>query len=85
MENPEIGASLTKADLARFWQALHDRDRGRPSHLWRADRSSAGADSASVADLLKNRPERRNLAAKKPQLTCRSAGWDSELWNYGQF
>jgi hypothetical protein len=42
------------------------------------------AGQATVAGLLENGPNGTPLAAKKPQLTCRSAGWDSKLWNYGR-
>jgi hypothetical protein len=45
---------------------------------WQED----GAGQAAVADLLKNEPNGTPLAAKKPQLTCRNAGWDAKLWNY---
>jgi len=41
MENPEIGARLTKADLARFWQALRDKSVGRPPHFRCVDRKRA--------------------------------------------
>jgi len=41
MENPEIGTRLTKADLARFWQALRDKTVDRPSHFQRVNGSCA--------------------------------------------
>jgi hypothetical protein len=39
-----------------------------------------GADSATVADLPKNQPGSRNVAAKKPQPASRNAEQRSKLW-----
>jgi hypothetical protein len=82
MENSEIGAELTKADLARFWQVLHD-GLSRPL----AFGAAGGQERAQVRYLLqvcpKNQPKTAPLAAKKPQPAFRSAAWDSELWNCG--
>jgi hypothetical protein len=72
MQNSEMGAELTKADLARFWQALHDgvlrgqsvEPRGR---FVAAGWPGRGDGSASVADLVKNLSQQAPLAAKKSQ------------------
>jgi hypothetical protein len=73
MQKLRNGAEITKADSARFWQAL----RGRVNRLLAfvaPEWQEGGPDSADVATLLKNQPKRVPLAAKKPQLACRNAG-----------
>jgi hypothetical protein len=70
MENSEIEAKLTKADLARFWQALHDGRINRPLAFVATGWRERGLESAVVADLLKNQPNGAPLAAKKPQLAA---------------
>src|SRR5271165_3270384 len=46
MKNSEIGTKLTKADLARFWQALHDRRINRPLGFVAAGWRERGLGSA---------------------------------------
>jgi hypothetical protein len=43
-------------------------------------RQQDGADSAPVADLPKNQPDKPRVAAKKPQPSCRNAEHPSKLW-----
>jgi len=83
MQGSEIGAKTTKADLARFWQALHDRRVNPPLGFAAAGWQQHGADSAAGADLPKNQPETETSAAKKTQRACRGAGQASKVWNYG--
>jgi len=81
MENSEkIGAELTKADLARFWQALRDRGCFATAmlmahwRLWRLDGRGVALLRHVLPVCSKNRPKQAPLATKKPQLACRNAG-----------
>jgi hypothetical protein len=70
MQGSEIGAKTTKADLARFWQALHDGRVNCSLAFVAAGWQERGVDSAATAGLRKNQPNVASLAAKKPQLAA---------------
>ena len=76
---------LTQQDLARFWQALHDRPVNLPSGFAATGWRRRGADSAAGAALPKNQPENGKIAAKKTQPASRIAGQASKRWNDDQF
>jgi hypothetical protein len=75
----------TQQDLTRFWQALHDPGINEPCTFVAAGWQQSGTDSAAGARLPKNMPKTATLAAKKTQLTCRSAARASKVWNYDGF
>src|ERR1700687_1778432 len=84
MEHSATGhAKPTQQDLARFWQALHDRRTNRRSIFVAAGWRQGGIDSAAAARLPKNEPKSEGFAAKKTQPGCRNAGSESKVWNYG--
>jgi hypothetical protein len=83
MENSRLSRRAYQQDLARFWQALHDRRINVPSTFAAAKWQQRGADSAAAAGLPKNTPKTATLAAKKTQAASRIAGEASKFWNYG--
>jgi hypothetical protein len=85
MQTSEIGAKTTKADLARFWQALHDGRANCSLAFVAAGWRERGVESAAVAVLLKNQPNGAPLAAKKPQLAAAMRDGTLSLWNDRRF
>jgi hypothetical protein len=71
MENSAEGhmsLQSTQQDLARFWQALHDRRPEFAATRWQ----QRGCDSTEMLRLLKNAPGSQELAAKKSQAAAAS-------------
>jgi hypothetical protein len=68
MNGQEQAGDPTQQDLARFWQALHDR----PPRICGGRWQQRGCDSAKRFCLPKNEPETNELAAKKSQAATAS-------------
>jgi hypothetical protein len=80
MENSGTGHTAHPTDLARFWQAVHDKKDTpvkRRCTFMAARWPGHGAGPAAAARLPKNEPKTATFAAKKSQL--RAAARDKHL------